>query len=464
MDCFRNLEWKKDIFGYIRPFLTKEIALRSIEFADLNYHGELKHWIKSDNTDYTLIRDGVITKDSKRWSRQPRPLEHLVRTIREVYVTNSSKVLVLGSKVDENKYVIGISFSGTVYNSEWLNNFKVNIVNGFHQGFLEIAHRFDLLSDKIEFPNISIELGEETVLTLENILQECTSPDSRFLLWVTGHSQGGAVAGCYIVDCLSNRNVLHDNIIGVTMATPTFAHARIGRSTTNYPIYNIINEEDIVTRLGSQIRFGVDICYKPTEEFRRRFYTNYPNPLYHDDMVNARDFLEEIKNTPDAIELTHAIQKLLSEYRPAKNGDNEKRLQHKTLKRLMTWLIFNLFSTQVVASEAYKEMTGRDIDESRINYWYKRIVDLYDGNKLAGLSEFVTQAHMLNFEQFHTTGPEHCYRGIVLYAWDRTCVRCFKTDDAGYRYVEVASLWPKSEKGIVGFLGRLFSKRKKKKK
>ncbi len=84
MDCFRNLEWKKDIFGYIRPFLTKEIALRSIEFADLNYHGELKHWIKSDNTDYTLIRDGVITKDSKRWSRQPRPLEHLVRTIREV--------------------------------------------------------------------------------------------------------------------------------------------------------------------------------------------------------------------------------------------------------------------------------------------------------------------------------------------------------------------------------------------
>lgn len=70
----------------------------------------------------------------------------------------------------------------------------------------------------------------------------------------------------------------------------------------------------------------------------------------------------------------------------------------------MTWLIFNLFSTQVVASEAYKEMTGRDIDESRINYWYKRIVDLYDGNKLAGLSEFVTQAHMLNFEQFHTTG------------------------------------------------------------
>ena len=155
------------------------------------------------------------------------------------------------------------------------------------------------------------------------------------------------------------------------MATPTIAHARIGRSTTNYPIYNIINEEDIVTRLGSQIRFGVDICYKPTEEFRRRFYTNYPNPLYHNDMVNARDFLKEIKNTPDAIELAHAIQKLLSEYRPAKNGDNEKRLQHKTLKRLMTWLIFNLFSTQVVASEAYKEMTGRDIDESRINYWYK---------------------------------------------------------------------------------------------
>ena len=240
----------------------------------------------------------------------------------------------MGSKIDENKYVIGISFSGTVYNSEWMNNFKVNIVNGFHQGFLEIAHRFDLLSEKIEFPNISKELGEETVLTLEDILQECTSPDSRFMLWITGHSQGGAAASCYIVDCLSKRKVLHENVIGVTIATPTVAHERIGRNTKNYPIYNIINEEDIVTRLGSQIRFGVDICYKPTEEFRRRFYTNYPSPLYHDDMVHARDFLDEIKNTPDAIEVAHAIQKLLSEYRPAKNGDGENRLKHKTLRRL----------------------------------------------------------------------------------------------------------------------------------
>ena len=472
MDCFKNLELKKDIFGYNRIAITREIALKSIEFADLNYHGELKHWIKKRDVDYTLIRDGIITRDSKRWSRQPRPFEHLVRIIREVYITNSSKVIVLGQKVDEDKYVIGISFSGTVYDSEWLNNFKVNIKDGFHQGFIDLAQKFDSLAEKIEFPHISSDLGALKTLTLSDILQECTSLDSRFLIWVTGHSQGGGVASAYIVNCLSKRLVLDENVIGVTIATPTVAHSSISKNARDYPIYNIINEEDIVTKLGCQIRFGVDICYQPTEEFRMRFYTNYANPLYHDDMVYAQRFLEEIKDTPTAIVVAHAVQKLIGEYKPNGNGDREKRLKHKTLKRLMAYLVFNLFSTQVVASETYKQMTGRDIDENNINYWYDKLISIYDNDKLTGLTEFATQAHMLNFEQFHTTGPEHCYRGIVLYAWNETKIRYYETMDSGYRYAEVNSLWPKtdfktsdkSKNRIIGFFGRLFSNRKKKKK
>lgn len=93
MDCFKDLKWETDIFGYDRLVLTRELALKSIEFADVNYHCDIKHWAGKEWADYTLIRDGFITRDEAKWSRQLRPLEHIVRTIREVYTTNASKVI-----------------------------------------------------------------------------------------------------------------------------------------------------------------------------------------------------------------------------------------------------------------------------------------------------------------------------------------------------------------------------------
>lgn len=465
MDCFKNLEWKTDIFGYERLVLTQDLVLRSIEFADVNYHNDLMHWAGKDWVDYTLIRDGIITQDSSKWSRHLKPLEHLVRTIREVYTTNSSKVIVLATKVDEDKYVIGISFSGTVYGQDWINDFKVTTKDGFHAGFASLSEKFDSLADKIEFPNISEDIGSFKVLTLKDILSECTGAGSRFYIWVTGHSQGGGVAISYIVNCLSRRLVLDNYIIGITFAPPTVALKSLAYNTEKHPIYNLINEDDIVTRVGSQIRFGIDICFKPDEDFRKRFYSDYTDPKKHEDMWYAYNIVNDIQDTPTAIILAHSIQKLLAEYKPKENSEKEKRFKHKTMRRLNALLVFSWFSNQLMADNAYKEMTGHDINEEKVDYWYERVTEFYESNRLAGLVDFVTQAHMLNFEQFHTSGPEHSYRGIVLYAWDKTKLRYWVSSGEGCKQVDIASLWPvteipvketKKKSKIASFFSKLF--------
>ncbi len=469
MDCFKDLEWRKDIFGYNRLVLTPQLALKSIEFADLNYNYDIQHWEGKGWIDCTLIRDGIITKDCKRWSRDLKPIERMLRIISEVYTTNSSKVIVLGGKVSKNNYVIGISFSGTVYEPEWLNNLKVKIKNGFHEGFIELSECFDNLADKIKFPKLSDEAGEIKTLTLSDILLEASKKESRFRIWVTGHSQGAGVAISYAVNCLSRRLVHDENILCVTIAPPTVAMKSVSLNTTNYPIYNIINDEDIVTHLGSQIRFGIDVCYTPDEQFRLKFYSNYNNSKYHDSMKEAYDIVMSIKDTPCAIELAHALQRVLTDYRNKENNI-DKRFRIKVLKRLRTYLVLGWFSNQMAADNAYMEMTGHTIDEEKIKYWINMLLLFKDDDKLAGLIEFTTQAHMLNFEQFHTFGPEHCYRGIIKYAWNNTKFRYWDTGGETLSHTVIDSLWPdtpkdnsigKKKSTIADIFGKLFGLSKK---
>ena len=94
----------------------------------------------------------------------------------------------MGKKIDHEKYVIAIGFMGTGARAyDWLSNFRFELDEGAHRGFMQLTRHYMSHSTEIYFPEIAQELGLQN-LTLFDIINECTKAESRFLLWMSGYS------------------------------------------------------------------------------------------------------------------------------------------------------------------------------------------------------------------------------------------------------------------------------------
>ncbi|MDR3050522.1 MAG: hypothetical protein LBU67_02210 [Oscillospiraceae bacterium] len=337
----RGLITRADLTGMVDFFAPREanapppfssaLARLSAELSANVYHLRLGRWLAAGWSDCTLqvenrvltgvrgapepglrpvrrLRTGLVLTRARSMIHPLRnPIGDVLRAVRQLWATDTGKAAVM-ARAQGGRAVVAICFMGTGRKFyDWLTNCKLTHREGLHEGFLQLARQFDGNADRIPFPDLDAALGE-AALTLEDVLREAARPDSRFTLWLCGHSQGGAVCQTYAHLLLCERGVLPQNLLGYTFAAPTVAGPHWQGDARAYPLHHILNADDFVPRVGAQRRLGTDWIFYPDDGFRVRHYGYDPA-----DTARAyarerlRRLLSHVTDTPAMLQTTLAL-------------------------------------------------------------------------------------------------------------------------------------------------------------
>ncbi|MDR0896361.1 MAG: lipase family protein [Oscillospiraceae bacterium] len=204
---------------------------------------------------------------AKAQLRGARPIGDAVRTVRALLAADMGKSVVMARPLDDGRAVVAVSFIGTTRKLyDWLANFHAQPESGVHAGFLAMARQFDAQAARIPLPGLSEAIGMPAP-TLADAIKAAQDPTGRVCLWLSGHSQGGALAQVY-ARLLIARGVAPERLRGYTFGAPRVAL----EAAPPLPIYNLINADDLIPRLGAQTRWGNDRIFWPDEAFRAAHY------------------------------------------------------------------------------------------------------------------------------------------------------------------------------------------------
>ncbi len=323
--------WVKDCLGQKRPPLSKEAMRMSVELAADTYAMDIELWLKAGWRDVTIQVDGELTHGvdapegalgrlATAWKlnrirakmQQHNPLGQVVGALRQIEKSDTGKALVMCRPTGDGRYIVAISFMGTgtrLY--DWFSNFRMASEDGMHQGFLQLTRQFENNEKDITFPQTARELGLKD-LTLTQILQEAGSENSRFILWLVGHSQGAAIMQLYCHRKMVNENVLPTNMVGYGFAPPSVAVGNAVPDPAAYPLYHVVNTDDMVPRMGSEVHFGVLLFYYAGEEIRRQCYSWPRDEVSVRNRMAVRPVLTNITGTKGCLETSIAYFQALS--------------------------------------------------------------------------------------------------------------------------------------------------------
>jgi hypothetical protein len=116
-----------------------------------------------------------------------------------------------------------------------------------------------------------VELGLKT-LTLADVLEEMKSLNSRFSLWMAGHSQGAAVMQVFCHKLMNGWGVLPQNMLGYGFASPTVATGRLVYDPAPYPLFHVLNSDDVIPRMGALVHLGLCLEYQAGPAIRSACY------------------------------------------------------------------------------------------------------------------------------------------------------------------------------------------------
>lgn len=327
-DAFLRPE-EKDAWGVLRVPFSPHIARLSAELAADGYSLDIKPWMQAGWDDCTfVIEDKVVALDKEsesrlsavesEWKRRRarslihgvNPVNDLKRAIRQIMVTDLGKAIVMTRRTADGGVLVAISFIGTTQKYfDWFSNFKFQRDTGMHYGFLELAKNFDAQSTRILLPKLAAALGEES-LTLADVVIEAKKPENKVRFWISGHSQGGAIAQTY-THLLMEQGISSHCIQAYTYAAPSVAAVDGELDVKQYPVYNIINADDLVPRVGAQLRLGMDMVFLPKDSFRKKHYR------VEEDMQEATDrfryMADGVQTTGEAITWGIAFMQLMVE-------------------------------------------------------------------------------------------------------------------------------------------------------
>ena len=282
-----------DCGGQLRPQFSRDAALLSLELAATSYNLEMEAWRNAgwhdisyqvDNTLLTgtqvnpasghgltnMIGDYLAYLAQSRLKRA-NPISQLRGALRQKEGSDTCKAIVMIHALSGGRYVVAIGFMGTgkrIY--DWFSNFRLSADEGMHAGFLQLTKRFEMNLDAICFPETAKELGLEQ-LTLRGILDECHRPGSRFRIWMAGHSQGGAVMQLFAYREVM-RGFLRQNMIGYGFASPSAVYDPPCCDIASFPLYHIINADDIFPRMGAALHLGRCRVFTPDDSMRSLCY------------------------------------------------------------------------------------------------------------------------------------------------------------------------------------------------
>ena len=141
-------------------------------------------------------------------------------------------------------------------------------------------------------------------LTFGDICRACAgdTAHSPFRLLLVGHSQGGAVAQIWAWEQL--RKGLHPRAMaGYCFASPSVMTAAAVQRAETVPLYHVLNSDDLVPKMGSALRLGIDLTYAADEGLRRACY-NWPRDEQHvAHRVIIRPLMGLIRDTSSCMEV-----------------------------------------------------------------------------------------------------------------------------------------------------------------
>lgn len=203
---------------------------------------------------------------------------------------------------DEDKLhtLVAIIVKGTSGNEEWYSNFNIgnNYENDLHLGFGAAASKvLNKLPDYLK----SIGADYKTTKIL-----------------ITGHSRGAAVANLvagYLNDSENYGNLAMDkNIYGYTFATPAVERRITKQGHKN--IFNIVNEEDFVTRVPLRAwgfsRYGVDLTLPNRTDYSSRNFDS----IYSKMNKNYKSMTGENYSSYDGTQAVDKVIQIMEEVAP----------------------------------------------------------------------------------------------------------------------------------------------------
>lgn len=282
------MPWQ-EVNGRRMPQFSHRAAMLSYELAASAYDLQLDPWRDagwrdfSYQVDNTLITGpnvnptsggGLSTMISDYFQRlaQSRlkrlnPISQLRGALRQREKADTCKAIVMLRPLYGGRYLVAIGFMGTgkrIY--DWFSNFRLEKEEGVHAGFLQLTKEFEKNCDEICFPETAAELGLAR-LTLNDILEECRRPGSRFCVWLAGHSQGGAVMQLFALREI-RRGFLRQNMLGYGFASPSVVYDNPCCDLGSFPLFHIINADDSFPRMGARLHVGRCRVFLPDDDMR----------------------------------------------------------------------------------------------------------------------------------------------------------------------------------------------------
>ena len=224
--------------GFFPDKFDKEIALSLLM---LNY--SVTSW-SGCQTDLSIIDNFVIKKTFQGYDSK----SNKNRDIAILYYSQKLNMAIM-------------SFSGTMYISEWDNDFDFTQANPS-----DINNDNNILVHKHNYEMYN-SLRNSFIISLNDILST-RSPDEKndFLFISTGHSLGGALSSLCFFDVVSNNIIKDGHKVLYSFASPRVGNAAfadiINKEST---AFRVANTEDIITTLplpivGKTIYEHTDTC------------------------------------------------------------------------------------------------------------------------------------------------------------------------------------------------------------
>ncbi len=388
-----------DAFGCFGPPLTAQAAGLSLELADLAYTLNIVPWQKAGWCDFSFQIDDVLESDPQlptsristaqdaafhrlaelhrmrraRAALEARsPVGQMMAALRQKDGSDTVKAVCMAHPLPGGRHLIAIGFMGTGKRFyDWISNLRFTNEEGYHSGFYQLCRHFEQMAGSISFPITARRLGLSR-LTLSDILRELRRPDSRFRLWMAGHSQGGGVMQVFTHRLIHQGGALPGHICGWGFASPTAAFSGLTDRPFDLPLWHVRNMDDLVSRVGAEMHLGRCLDFFPDEAFRSRCYRLSPLPADESCRRWLRPFLTRERSTADnLLSLTGLILCIADEKgEDAMGGLMDRPLLPAAMERL------RLFAGQPAQSAArqlaehlqriYADLTGQPMDHHRL--------------------------------------------------------------------------------------------------
>ena len=201
-------------------------------------------------------------------------------------------------------FIVGIGFTGTCRRfDDWLPNLLMDEKDGLHAGFLRLSREIWADASRVTFPACAARLGLDS-LTLADIIRECQSEASRFLIWMSGHSQGGAVMQVF-ARYLCRKGVLPGNLIGCAFASPSVLWQP---EPVLKQLHLVMNSDDLIPRFGARFHYGLLWMADLNDITRRLCYLNDADDPC---MQTILDLSHQIRTSGDALLVTCCLLEIL---------------------------------------------------------------------------------------------------------------------------------------------------------